>query len=326
MKIRIFVFLLTLSVFKFAGAQREVTIDIGEKEMSKGTHTAFTVLVPESTPKIIEKEWEDFVEKHAVYEYEPGAFETKKNFFSGITGWFEKDRRPVKVERKGKELIAVNLPFNPDKTAYLDAYAMYHIEDSSLFVHVFYQYSDSIFVDDSNTDSNGIEMLKSYTRAFGVETYRKIVREQIDEVTEDLRRQNAVARNYENKNKSLSTSIYRYESDIEESKNKIPIIESSLESLEKSVTENKRELRGYKKRSAGYDTQKARVKQLEKEYKREYKNLKGERNKIKRNENRIQSAKSQIAATEVKAEIELEKVKVIESELQKLEQKLANIK
>lgn len=55
--------------------------------------------------------------------------------------------------------------------------------------HTFYQLTDSVFINESNTDPGVIQNMKSYIREFGLVAYRSVVDDQIKEAKKEVSKQ-----------------------------------------------------------------------------------------------------------------------------------------
>lgn len=313
-------------------AQEKVEVDVSQKEMSEGTQTAFTVLIPESTQKIVKKEWSKFINERSVFEFATkGTSQTFEKAVLGISNIFSSDKKEyskksLKVEEQGNELVVHNVMHEDISSQQLDVIAQISSVESGVYLSSFFKYADSVFISESNVPEDTYNSIKEYVRQFGVETYKVVVEDQIKQEEKELKKQEGVLKDSQRDNKQLDKSIGRYEAEIDEYEYNIKALERDIVGIDERLDEHKTSLRNAKKKSAEYDLIKETLKGIEKEHKRNLRDQKSNKKKIKRNESDIKDAKNTIIGNEKMQDIQREVIAKQELRVKEFETKLENIK
>jgi len=316
-----------------AKAQQKVEVEVSEKEMSEGIQTAFTVFIPESSSKVVTKEWKKYMNERSIFEFATkGTAQTFEKAILGISNLFSEDKKEyskksLKIEeRAGNEIVANNVVHEDISNLHLDVIAKFSAIDSGVFVSSFFKYADSVFISESNTSSDNLNTIKEYIRQFGVETYRVVVDEQVKLEEKELKKQEGILKDSERDNKQLNKSIGRYETEIDQYKYNIKVQERELEGIEERLQTAKVSLRSTEKKSDEYYLVKEKVKSVEKERKQNLNSLKSNKNKIKKNQSNIQDAQNEILANEKLQEMQKEVIQKQMLRVEEFETKLENIK
>lgn len=314
-------------------AQEKVEVKVAEKDMSEGIQTAFTVLIPESTAKLVTKEWKKFINERSIFEFATkGTTQTFEKAIMGISNMFSDDKKTyskksLKIEKgAGNELIAHNVVHEDISNLSLDVIAKISAVDSGVYVNSFFKYADSVFISQSNTSEDNMNTIKEYIRQFGIETYKVVVDNQIKEEEKKLKEQEDILKDSERANKQLDKSIGRYETEIDQYKYNIKLLERDLEGIEERLQMYKSSLRNTDKKSDEYFLVKESVKNVEKERKKNLKSLKSNKNKIKKNQSDITDAQNEIIANEKMQETQSEVIKMQELRVEEFKTKHSNIK
>ena len=321
-------FISTMAVF----AQENVEVTVAPKEMSQGTQMAFTVFIPESSPKMVEKQWKNFINERSIFEFATkGTSQTFEKAFIGISNIFSKEKKSftknsLKVEKIGDELVVRNVIHEELTSNHIDVFATIAGTKEGVYLNSFLKFSDSIFIDKTNISEDALSSIQNYVRVFGVETYRKVVEEQIVVENKELNRQEGILKNLEKKNKSLHNGIGRYEAEIDEFYSNINMIGTDLQRIEEQILGRKKSLQQTNRNSLEYDSIKDDIKESESERKRRLKDVKRQKNKIKRNQTKIRDSNSDIRGNEKEQEFQREKINMQEMRVSNFESKLANIK
>ena len=186
----------------------------------------------------------------------------------------------------------------------------------------FFQYTDSIFINESNSDPDRIENMKSYVRNFGVEAYKSVVDDQIKEAKKEVSRQEDVLKDIESDSKKEEKAIARYETDIQEYNAGIFEVENDIVRLDEAITTNKVTFATLTKKTPEYDIAKKALKDLAKEKSKYFSKIKSLKSKIKSKEMDIKSAKGTITQNDIK----LNNQQVVISEKQKIVDQLTEKK
>jgi len=328
-KTRLIVLIMLLSTAVLA--QERINVTVETKEMSQGMQTAFSVFIPESEVKMVENQWRKFINERSFFEFAgKGTAQTIEKAFIGISNIFSAEKKTfekksLKVEKKGNELVVRNVVHEQVTSNHVDVFAQVTGVDYGVNVSSFFKYSDSIFISESNVSEHALLSLKSYIREFGVETYRKVVEEQIFNQQKEYRKQEGVLRQLENKNKKLYNSIGKFEAEIDECNNTIRILKNELIAMEDELAAAKIARRNTSRNSPEYDQIRENFKIRKKQYKKVEREIKSEKKKITRNQTRIRKAKADILINdrdqiEQRSIVEQEELKITE-----LKKKLANI-
>jgi vacuolar-type H+-ATPase subunit I/STV1 len=147
-----------ISVTAAAGfSQQIINVEQGPKDMSKGSRNAFTVVIPESKLKKVEKEWADYIKK-------------------GAKG---------KVEELNGETI-LRTAFNKNiSTTPFTIYSKFLETPAGVRLTAFILQNDSVeFSSDPASDKNIAS--NKYVRDFAVLAYRDVVQEQVDAENDKL--------------------------------------------------------------------------------------------------------------------------------------------
>jgi hypothetical protein len=314
-------------------AQEKVEVEVSEKEMSEGIQTAFIVFIPESTPKLVIKEWKKFINERSLFEFATkGTAQTFEKAILGISNMLSDDKRTyskqsLKIEEQaGNELIAHNVVHEDISNLNLDIIAQISAVDSGVFVNSFIKYTDSVYISETNTSVDNVNSIKEYIRQFGVETYKVVVEEQVNLEEKELKRQEDILKESERDNKQLDKSIGRYETEIDEYNYNIKVQERELEGIEERLETFKASLRSTEKKSDEYYVVKEKVKEVEKERKRNLNSQKSTKNKIKKDQSNIKNAQNEIIGNEKVQEIQKEVILKQELRVKGFKTKLENIK
>lgn len=313
-------------------AQGTVEVALSPKEMSEGVHTSFTVFIPEAQPKLVENEWKRFINDRYFFDFATtGTVQTVEKAFIGISNIFSQEKKSfkktaLKVEKKGNELIVRNVIHEEVTQNHIDVYAQIHGAEDGAYLNSFFKYSDSIFIDQSNILEDALQSLKLYLREFGVETYRKVVEQQIAEEEKALRKEEQALKQLESKNNSLNKSIDRKETNIDDYNYDIAMHENELDRLSLRNKTLKDSVSRVRKKSVQYDLLKESIKDQSKERKKTSKKIKGLKNKIKREQRKIVEANSDILANKREQELQQEAIRLQENRILDFEAKLESIR
>ena len=276
-----------------ASSQYVVEVETGEKNMSKGLQTAFTVMVPEAKSNDVEPVWRRYVNNRSVGERISNLATQVGNIFKSDENKADRDR--LRVEKKGDELYVRSIEEDKISKHSLDVYArMTEVTDGCQF-SAFFQYTDSAFINESNVDVERILSLKTYIRDFGVEAYRSVVDEQIKEANKEVSNQENVLKDIEAKTKKEERAITRSEGDIQEFNAGIFEVERDIVRLNETITLKKLAFAELMKGTPEYDLAKKELKGLEKQKSGYFLDIKSLKGKIKSKELNIRSAKNKIA-------------------------------
>jgi len=296
---KLFTLFAMLTFSLVATSQQKIEVEIGEKTMSQGKQMAITLIVPEAKIKDVEPLWKKYVNNRGFGERIGNLATQIGNVFKSNENQVSRDK--LKVEKKGDEWYVRSIEQAAITNHSMDIYArLTEIPDGCQF-SAFFQYTDSIFINESNVDEERIQSMKSYIRDFGVEAYKSVVDDQIKEAKKEVSRQEDVKKDIESDSRKEEKDIARFEADIQEFNAGIFEVESDIVRLDENITAKKITFATLTKKTPEYDAAKSELKQLAKEKSKYFNQIKSFKNKITTKELDIKSAKSQIAENESKA-------------------------
>lgn len=328
--------LLTLCIFLSIAilgiAQEKIQVSVEQKEMSQGTQTAFRVTIPETTPKLVEKEWKKYINERSLFEFATkGTSQSVEKAFMGVSNIFSKDKKSyskhsLKVEKVGNELVVKNILNEEVINHRMDVIASISVVDEGVCLSSFFKYSDSTFISESNVNEDILSTLKNYIREFGIETYEDIVQEQVDVELALLKEQEGILVRLERENESLHKSIGSDDADIEEFQYNINSLVKDLERIEESISKIKVSLNEVERKSVEYDSIKEDLKFKEKERDKNLKKQKSYKNKIKRNQTNIQKENSDILENQKEQELQKEVISKQKLRVDEFNNKLISVR
>jgi hypothetical protein len=294
---QIFILLAAMMMAFNASSQYKVEVETGEKNMSKGTQMAFTVMIPEAKSNDVEPVWKKYVNNRSVGERISNLATQVGNIFKSEENQASRDR--LKVEKKGDELYVRSIEVNKISKYSLDVYARITELPEGRQFSAFFQYTDSVFINESNVDKERLLSLKTYIHDFGVEACKSVVDEQIKEAKKEVSRQEGELKDIESKTKKEEKAITRYETDIQEYNAGIFEVENDIVRLDETITLKKTAFSTLLKGTPEYDAGKKELKELGKEKSKYFGEIKSLKGKIKSKELDIKSAKNKIAENDL---------------------------
>ena len=189
----------------------------------------------------------------------------------------------------------------------------------------FFQYTDSVFINESNVDNERLTSLKTYVHDFGVEAYKSVVDNQIKEAKKEVSRQEDLLKDIEKKSKKAEKSITGCEADIQEYNAGIFEVENDIVRLDETITLKKTAFSTLTKGTPEFDAAKKELKNLEKQKSKYFGESKSKKGKIKSKELDIKDAKTQIADNEVYLAKQRTVIQDKEQIVEKLKQKKEGI-
>lgn len=317
--------IITFLIFCYSSfAQREIIVETGNKSMSKGEQMAVTVLIPESQIKDAEPIWKKYVNNRSVAERFSNLTTSVGNIFK--KGDNKTDRDKLKVEKIGDEWY-VRAIDEPSISNYkLDIYARAtNLSDACLF-HGFFQFTDSIFINESNIDDERLYNMKMFMHNFGIEVYKSVVDKQIKEAKKILSKEERIGKKLESSIRKYEKSISGYEVDIEEYETEIRGVENDIIRINEINEEKKTAFSSISKGTPDYDLAKVELKAISKEKSKSFGKIKSLKGKIKSKQMDIKSAKNKIVKNETQFSIQEKIVEEKQLIVEDLEMKKENIK
>lgn len=289
--------LVLFSISMLAKAQQKIEVETGEKNMSKGQQMAVIVLIPEAKPADVEPVWKKYINNRSFGERVGNLAVQIGNLFKNEDNKVNRDK--LKVEKNGDELYVRSIEEAILSKHSMDIYARMTELPQGCQFYAFFQYTDSVFINESNVDQEHIENMKSYIRNFGVEVYKNVVDEQIKEARKEVTKQEDALEDIQSASKKQEKAIARYETDIQEYNAGIVDVEADIKRLDENITPKKIALEALTKKTPEYDAAKKELKELSKEKSGYFGKIKSLKSKIKSKETDINTAKGKITQNDI---------------------------
>lgn len=289
--------LVLFSISMLAKAQQKIEVETGEKNMSKGQQMAVIVLIPEAKPADVEPVWKKYINNRSFGERVGNLAVQIGNLFKNEDNKVNRDK--LKVEKNGDELYVRSIEEAILSKHSMDIYARMTELPQGCQFYAFFQYTDSVFINESNVDQEHIENMKSYIRNFGVEVYKNVVDEQIKEARKEVTKQEDALEDIQSASKKQEKAIARYETDIQEYNAGIVDVEADIKRLDENITPKKIALEALTKKTQEYDAAKKELKELSKEKSGYFGKIKSLKSKIKSKETDINTAKGKITQNDI---------------------------
>lgn len=280
-----------------ANSQQKIEVEVGEKSMSQGRHMAVTVFIPEANPKVVELDWTKYVTSRSFGEKISNLGSQIGNIFRSEENQVRSNK--LKVEKKGDELYVRSITATTISDHSMDIYARIAQLAGGCQFSAFFQFTDSVFMNESNVDQERLENMKSYIRNFGVEAYKSVVGNQITEAKKDLENQEKIMKDLGKVTRKKEDAITRYETDIQEYNAGIFETENDIVRLNERITAKKVASAGLVKKTIEYDDAKKELRGMSKDKSRYFSKIKSFKRKIKSKEMDIRAAKEKISENEV---------------------------
>jgi len=298
-----------------ASSQYKIEVETGEKKMSKGTQTAFTVMIPDSKTDEIEVLWRKYVNIRPAGERIDNLNTQIGNIFRSKEKRVK--REPLKMVRNGEELYFRSVDIERISNYPMDVYAHVTQLPEGSRLSAFFQYTDSVFINESNVDTNRFALLTDYVRTFGIEAYKTVVNNNLKVANKELSREQNRLKDLQASSLREEKSILRNEAVIQEFKERISQLKADSANLIETIDSREEEIAEMDKDSVEYMLLDKELKEMQKgklRYAREIRTLK---TKIKTKELDIESARNQIATNELEID---NQQKIIENKQQVAEE------
>lgn len=293
----IIIFLVFMSLAFHANSQTKIEVQILEKEMSQGPQTAFTVLIPESKAEDIGIRWNRYVNNRSVNERVKNFGTQVGNVFKSKEKKTSRDR--LRMNKTGDEMHVRSIELDNISSYPMDIYAIVSQLPDGSQLNAFFQYTDSVFIDPSNTDQSRLDLITDFVYDFGVEAYRNVVEDNIKLANKEVSKEEGVLKGLYASIVRAEKSIMRDETLIQEYHAKISALRQDSVSMIESIAFKKQEFSGMQEDSLDYERTKAELKSLEREQTRIPREIRTLKGKIKYKELDIVSARNQIAEHEL---------------------------
>ena len=297
---QLIILLVGMSMALYANSQNNIEVETLEKEMSQGPQTAFTVLIPESKAQDIEIHWNKYLNNRPANERFKNLTTQVGNIFKSKEKKTRRNR--LKMNKTGDELHVRSIALDKISSYPMDIYAILTQLPEGCQLSAFFQYTDSVFIDPSNTDENKMDVIADFVYDFGVEAYRTVVDENIKLANREVSREESILKGLHASILRAEKAILRDETLIQEYNSRISELKNDSANIIETIALKKKEFSEIHEDSLDYEVTKAELKALEREkasFPREIRTLKG---KIKFKELAIESARNQIAANEIEIE------------------------
>lgn len=312
---RFILFPLILLLALNVGAQNKVDVEVSNKKMSKGEHTAFTVMIPNSDPEEVTAYWRKYVNVRPAGERIDNLNTQIGNIFRNKDNRLKREK--LKMVKNGEELYIRSVEIDQIAKYPMDVYATITQQPGGCQLSAFFQYTDSAFIDEANVEENLFSVVKEYVRTFGIETYKTIMDNNIKVASKAVSREQNRLKDLQASTLREEKSILRNQNAIQEFNAKIAQLKTDSANLVKNLESRQKELTELAKDSAEYMLVEKEITSLEKEKTRFSRDIRYLKTRIKSKELDIESAKNQIASNELEID---NQTKIIENKQQVAEQ------
>lgn len=298
-----------------AGAQYRVEVETGEKKMSKGNHTAFTVMIPDSKTDEIEALWRKHVNIRPSGERIDNLNTQIANIFRSKENRVKRER--LKMMKNGDELYIRSVEIDRVSNYPMDVYARVTQLPEGSQLSAFFQYTDSVFIDESNVDENKLILLQDYVRDFGVEAYKTVMDNNIKLANKEVSKEQNRLKELQSNTLREEKSILRNETAIQEFKDRITQLKADSASLIETIDMKSQEIDAMDQDSVEYMLLESELTEMEKQKTRYAREIRTLKTRIKSRELAIESSRNQITSNELEMD---NQVKVIENKQQVAEE------
>jgi len=205
----------------------------------------------------------------------------------------------------------------------MDIYARITGQSDGCVLTAFFQYTDSVFMNEYNVDKERLQSIKNYVREFEVLAYKNVVDEQIKKAKKDVSEQEGILKDFESDSKRQNKSVTRMEVDIKEYESDMKSLESDIKFLEGKISAQNQLLLSSAKGSTEYAAAKSSVRDLNKEKSKSFSKIKSLENKIRTKKSDIKDAEDKIFSDDKNAAkqkpVVEEKQKIVDLLVQKKE-------
>lgn len=313
-----------LSISMLGYSQQDIEVTVSTKTMSKGSQMAITVFIPEAKVKDVIPLWKKYVNNRGIGEHLGNLATQFGNIFRSSDNQVDRDK--LKVEKKGDEWYVRSIEEESVSTHSIDVYARASEADGKCMFSAFFQYTDSVFVNEENEEPFKINNFKTFIRDFGVEVYINVVDEQIKEAGKDVKKEKSKLDDIESNTRKEEKSISKDEVDIQEYNANIAGVENDIKILDQKIESVKTTFSLLSKEDLNYETSKAELKELQKQKSKSFKKIKSMKGRIKSNEGDIKSSKGEIAQNDLRLKRQQLVIDEKESIVEQLEKKKAGIR
>lgn len=312
---RLFLLSIVIVLSLYGNSQNRVDVDISSKKMSKGEHTAFTVMIPDSQSDEVVALWRKYVNKRATGERIDNLNTQIGNIFKSKENRVKRER--LKMVRTGEELNIRSVVIDQLSDFPMDVYAIVTQLNEGCQLSAFFQYTDSAFIDESNVDENNLGNFTDYVRNFGVETYKTVMDNNIKMANKAVTREQNRLKDLQASSLREEKSILRNEASIQEFKARISQLQKDSANAVQNITTKEEKQSELEKDSAAYMLVDKELAMLGKERLRISREIRTLKTRIKSKELDIESAKNQIASNELEID---NQIKLIENKQQVAEE------
>lgn len=312
---RLYLLLLIITLTLHARSQFRVEVQMEQKKMSQGNHTAFTVMIPDSQTEEVETMWRKYVNVRPTGERIDNLNTQIGNLFKSKENRVKRER--LKMVKNGDESHIRAIEIKQLSSYPLDVYAITTQVPEGCLLSAFFQYTDSAFIDSISVDENKLTVIQDYVRNFAVNTYRTVMDNHIKVASKEVTREQNRLKDLQASTLREEKSILRNETAIQEFHARIGQLKTDSANLVKSLESRQNQLAELAKDSAEYMLVEKEITILEKDKSRFSREIRSLKTRIKSKELDIESARNQIASNELEID---NQHKIIENKQQVAEQ------
>ncbi|MGE5429244.1 MAG: hypothetical protein ACM3O8_15225 [Methylococcaceae bacterium] len=312
---RLIILSLLLMLSLYSRSQHKIEVETGEKKMSQGKQTAFTVMIPASQKEEIETLWRKYVNVRPAGERIDNLNTQIGNIFRNKENRVKRDR--LKMVRNGDELHISAVDIKQISNAPMDVYAIVTQQPQGSQLSAFFQYSDSTFITADSVENSQSAVVRDYMHDFAVSAYRTIMDDNVKNANKAVAREQNRLKDLQASSLREEKSILRNQSAIQEYKAKITQLQKDSTNAVQNIASKEEKKAKLDKDSAEYMLADKELTMLEKEKLRITREIRSMKTRIKTKELDIESAKNQIASNELEID---NQTKIIENKQQVAEQ------
>ena len=306
-----------------ARSQQKIEVEISEKPMSKGQQMAIAVLIPEAKTSDVEPLWKNYINKRGIGERLGNIATSIGNVFKSEENKVDRDK--LSVQKKGDEWYIRSIEETSISNHSLDVYARSSNLPEGCQFYAFFQYTDSIFINETNVDAERLQNMKIFIHDFAVEVYKSVVDDQIKAAKKVVAEEEKTLKKIESNSVKEEKAISRYEVDIQEYEADIRDVENDITRMDTIISGKKAAFSLLTKGTPEYDVAKGEIKDLSKAKSKSFSKIKSYKSKIKSKQGDIKSSNSKIAQNEVKVSLQQNVIKEKEQIVDDLEKKKEKI-
>ncbi len=306
MKLRNLITIIILLVSLSAVGQKKLIVKSSVEQMSLGAKPCYTIFIPQTTVKVVKKEWTKKIEDRDLFDI------------------FKKKSKLVHVKQVGSELVAKDVVIESITQDSINLYNSILPVDSGVVLVTFVQYKEEFI----NAESASKQINKSmifFLKEFAFKIYKKEVKDEFKEAKSVLKKAKKKLKKLEKKSKNLAEDNQDIDVDNSVNQKDIELNEKTIGKFEKFILELEEQLDTLDRSDMKFDFVKDKIKETKKEKKKITKKNKSLRKSIRKN--KLKKSRNETKIEQINKQIEEQKQVVEEKKAiaDRIEQKLDRI-